>query len=167
MQEATAMAYEISTSIEIAATPQNVWAVLADLASYPQWHPAYRSVTGQLAAGSKLTITTTDPATGHPKTVKVKVLTAEPGTELQWSSKLLGIPVNKRRFLLSPSSGGSTLLMQTGTYRGLGGTRDMAAAQSIRSPTFRALSWRSTRPSSGKPRRGLRAPMSDIKDQDQ
>lgn len=116
------MAYEISTSIEIAATPQNVWAVLADLASYPQWHPAYRSVTGQLAAGSKLTITTTDPATGHPRTVKVKVLTAEPGTELRWASKLLGIPVNKRSFLLSPS-GGDTLLVQTGTYRGLGGPR--------------------------------------------
>jgi hypothetical protein len=33
-----AMAYEVSTSIEIAATPENVWAMLADLASYPQWH---------------------------------------------------------------------------------------------------------------------------------
>ena len=51
------MAYEISTTIEIAATPENVWAVLADLASYPKWHPVYWAVTGQLAAGSTLTIT--------------------------------------------------------------------------------------------------------------
>ena len=39
------MAYEISTTTEIAATPENVWAVLADLASYPKWHPMYQAVT--------------------------------------------------------------------------------------------------------------------------
>jgi|HubBroStandDraft_1064217.scaffolds.fasta_scaffold256751_1 hypothetical protein len=116
------MAYEVSTSIEIDATPENVWAVLADLASYPQWHPVFRSVTGQLAVGSKLIIRTTVPATGRPMTVRVKVLTVEPGTELRWASKLLGITISKRRFLLSPSGGG-TLLVQAATYRGLGGSR--------------------------------------------
>jgi uncharacterized protein YndB with AHSA1/START domain len=74
------MAYEVSTSIEIAATPENVWAVLADLASYPQWHPVFRSASGQLAVGSKLTIRTTVPATGHAMTAKVTVLTVEPGS---------------------------------------------------------------------------------------
>ena len=97
------MAHEVSTSIEIAATPENVWAVLADLASYPQWHPVFRSVTGQLAAGSKLTIMTTVPSTGRSMTVKVEVATVEPGSELRWASKLLGITISERRFLLSPS----------------------------------------------------------------
>ncbi|MGD0609453.1 MAG: hypothetical protein ABSA53_38505 [Streptosporangiaceae bacterium] len=55
-------------------------------------------------------------------TARVKVLTVEPGTELRWASKLLGITISKRRFLLSPSGGG-TLLVQDSTYRGLGGTR--------------------------------------------
>jgi hypothetical protein len=114
------MAYEVSTSIEIAATPENVWVVLTDLASYPQWHPVFRSVTGQLAPGSRLTIRTVVPATGHPMTARVKVLTVEPGTELRWASKLLGITISKRRFLLS-RSGGGTLLVQASTYRGLGG----------------------------------------------
>jgi hypothetical protein len=116
------MAYEVSTSVEIAATPENVWAVLADLASYPQWHPVFRSVTGQLAVGSRLTIVTTVPSTGRSMTVKVKVLTVEPGSELRWASKPLGITISKRRFLLSPSDGG-TLLVQDATYRGLGGSR--------------------------------------------
>src|ERR1700761_2555631 len=105
----TAMAYDVSTTIEIAATPDNVWAVLADLANYQKWHPVYLGVTGQLAAGSMLTITTTHPATGRTLTAKVKVRTAEPETELQWVSKMAGVTISKRVFLLSPAAGGTLL----------------------------------------------------------
>ena len=119
------MAYDVSTTIEIAATPDNVWAVLADLANYQQWHPVYLGVTGQLAAGGMLTITTTHPTTGRTMTAKVKVRTAEPETELQWVSKMAGVTISKRVFLLSPAAGG-TLLVQTGTYHGLGGGRGRA-----------------------------------------
>src|SRR6266536_989328 len=112
----TAMAYEISTTIEIAATPENVWAVLADLASYPQWHPMYQAVTGQLAAGSTLTITSTHPTSGRTMTAKVKVLTAEPDTELRWVSKLLGLTISEREFRLSSTTDG-TSLVQAGSYR--------------------------------------------------
>ena len=116
------MAYEIADSIQIAATPENVWAVLTDLGSYPQWHPAYQSVTGQLTVGSTLTIKTTSPRTGEPMKLKVTVLTVEPDSELAWASKLLGITTIKRRFLLHPADGG-TELTQAGTYRGFGGGR--------------------------------------------
>jgi hypothetical protein len=122
------MAYEISSSITIAASPGDVWAVLADLANYPQWHPAFQSVTGQLAVGSTLTIKTTSPATGNAITLKVKVLTVEPGTELAWASRLLGITTITRRFLLRPADGG-TELTQAGIYRGLGGSRGPGGAR--------------------------------------
>ena len=124
------MAYEVLTTIEIAATPENVWAVLTDLASYPDWHPMYLGVTGQLAAGSTLTITTTHPATGRTMTAKVRVRTADPSTELQWVSKPLGVTISKRTFRLSPTAGG-TSLMQAGTYRGLGGGRGRAMTKVI------------------------------------
>jgi hypothetical protein len=116
------MARDISHSIEIAATPEAVWAVLADLPNYPQWHPAYLSVAGQLAVGSTLTIKTTSPSTGNSVTLKVKVLTVEPDSELAWASRLAGVTTIKRRFLLRPMDGG-TELTQAGTYRGLGGGR--------------------------------------------
>ena len=116
------MAYEVSTTIEIAATPENVWAVLADLANYAKWHPVYLGVTGQLAAGSTLTITTTHPATGRTMTAKVKVRTAEPSRELRWVSKLAGVTISERVFRLTPAAGG-TSLEQAGTYRGIGGNR--------------------------------------------
>ena len=124
------MAYEVSTTIEIAATPENVWAVLADLANYAKWHPMYLGVTGQLAAGSTLTITTTHPKTGRTMTAKVNVRSAEPGTELRWASRLLGVTISKRTFRLSPAAGG-TLLVQTGTYRGLGGGRGRAITKVV------------------------------------
>jgi len=116
------MAYEVTTTIEVAATPENVWAVLADLASYPRWHPAFLSVTGTLAVGSTLTITTTHPTSGKKITGKVKVRTVEPGRELRWVSKMAGVTISNRVFTLSPDAGG-TSLTQSGTYRGLGGNR--------------------------------------------
>lgn len=35
----------ISASVDIAASPEEVWAVLADLDSYGEWNPFIRSVT--------------------------------------------------------------------------------------------------------------------------
>jgi hypothetical protein len=116
------MPYEITDAIKIAATPENVWAVLTELDDYPQWHPFYQSVTGQLTVGSTLTIKTTSPRTGEPVTLKVKVLTVEAGSELTWASQMAGITTIKRRFLLRADDDG-TDLTQAGTYRGLGGGR--------------------------------------------
>jgi hypothetical protein len=116
------MAHEVTTSIEIAATPENVWAVLSDLVSYPRWHPVFLSVTGQLDEGSTLTITTTHPTTGRKITGKVKVRAVEPDRELRWVSKMAGVTISERVFALSPDAAG-TSLVQSQTYRGLGGQR--------------------------------------------
>ena len=124
------MAYEISTTIEIAATPENVWAVLVDLASYSQWHPMYQAATGHLAAGSTLTITSSHPGSGRAVTAKVKVMTAEPDTELRWVSRMLGLPISERTFRLSPTADG-TSLEQAGTYRGIGRSHSRVTAKTI------------------------------------
>ncbi len=98
---------KISATIDITARPEPVWAVLADLASYPEWNPVFRKVSGQLIPGRRITITSTQPETGHTMTVKVKVLTAEPPTELRWGSSVLGIMNSEHSFILSPTSGGT------------------------------------------------------------
>jgi hypothetical protein len=117
-RDLTAMTAKISATIEIAAPPERVWAVLADLASYLEWNPVFREASGQLTPGNKITITSTQPETGHTMTVKVKVLTAEPAAELRWVSSVLGLMTGERSFILNPTSGG-TRLVQTQTYRGL------------------------------------------------
>jgi hypothetical protein len=78
----------------------------------------FREASGQVAVGNRITLTSTQPVTGHTMTVKVKVLTVEPATELRWVSSVLGLMTSKRSFTLSPANGG-TRLMQTQTYRGL------------------------------------------------
>ena len=108
----------ISAAIEIAATPERVWAVLADLGRYPQWNPVFREAAGQLAAGSRITLTSTHPDSGRTMTAKVKVLTAEPASELRWASSVLGVMTSERSFVLIPAGGG-TQLVQAGTYSGL------------------------------------------------
>src|SRR6201986_1657308 len=111
----TAMAYDIPTTTEIAPPPENVWAVLADLASYPQWHPMYQAGTGHLAAGNTLTITSTHPTSGRTITAQVRVLTREPYTDLRWGAKRHGRTIRERTFQGSSTAAG-TLLMQPGTY---------------------------------------------------
>ena len=109
---------EISAAAQIDASPQNVWAILADLASYPQWNPLFREASGQLAAGSTLTLKTVRPGTERVMSIKVKVLAAEPGAQLRWISSLPGIITGEHSFTLIPADGG-TRLVQTETYRGL------------------------------------------------
>ena len=109
---------EISAAVQIDAPPEKVWAILADLASYPQWNPLFREASGQPTAGSTLTLQTVRPGTERVMTIKVKVLTADPGAQLRWVSSLPGIITGEHNFALTPADGG-TRLVQTETYRGL------------------------------------------------
>ncbi len=112
------MSETISTAIEIDAAPERVWAVLTDLASYPEWHPVYRKVDGQALAGSRIRIESTHPRSGNSVSFKVTVLTAEPPSELTWRHSTAGLMFGVHSFVLSPIAGG-TQLVQSETYRGL------------------------------------------------
>jgi hypothetical protein len=109
---------EISATVQIDASPRQVWATLADLASYPHWNPLYREASGQLATGSTVMLKAVRPGTARAMTVKVKVLAAEPRAELRWVSRLPGIITGEHSFILTPADGG-TRLVQTENYRGL------------------------------------------------
>ncbi len=112
------MGTDISATIDIAATPERVWAVLTDFASYPAWNPVFCEVSGELAVGKQITIKTIQPSNDRAMTVKVKVVAAEPAAELRWVSRVLGVASTKRSFILSPDVHG-TQLTQTGSYQGL------------------------------------------------
>jgi hypothetical protein len=109
----------ISATVDIAATPQQVWAVLADLDAYPQWNPFIRSASGQVAEGAALTLRLV-PAQGRAMTFRPKVLAAEPGVLLRWIGRLImpGLFDGTHQFALE-DRGGHTRLTQSETFRGV------------------------------------------------
>ena len=109
----------ISASIDIAAAPERVWAVLADLHAYPEWNPFIRSASGQLAVGARLTLRMV-PTGGRAMTFRPTVLAARPGGLLRWIGRLVvpGIFDGTHQFALE-DLGGHTRLTQSETFRGL------------------------------------------------
>jgi hypothetical protein len=109
----------ISASIDIAAPPDQVWAVLADLDSYKEWNPFIQSASGQLTEGAKLTLGLV-PAEGRPATFRPRVLVAKPGVMLRWIGRLImpGIFDGTHQFALE-DRGGSTHLTQSESFSGI------------------------------------------------
>jgi hypothetical protein len=109
---------EMSATIEIAAPPQAVWAVLVDLSRYPDWNPVFREAAGEIATGKRIRLRSVHPANGRMMTVKPKIVSADPGTELRWASSLPGIISGEHSFRLTAADGG-TRLVQSESFRGL------------------------------------------------
>ena len=109
----------ISESVDIAASPRQVWAVLADLDAYKEWNPFIQSASGQLTVGSTLTLRLV-PAQGRALTFRPKVLAAQPGVLLCWIGRLVlpGIFDGTHQFELQ-DLGGSTRVTQSETFRGV------------------------------------------------
>ena len=108
----------VSATTQIDAAPMAVWAVLTDLSKYPEWNPLFREASGQVAAGERITLRAVQPANGRLMTVRARIVAADPGAELRWTSNLPGIMSGEHSFVLTPLGGG-TRLAQTEIYGGL------------------------------------------------
>jgi hypothetical protein len=107
----------VSSTIDIDAPPAEVWAVLTDLAAYPQWNPLFPQASGQIAVGERLTLASR-PTAGRAMTIRPKVLAVQPGAELRWVSNLPGVIGGEHSFILT-AVGSGTRLVQSETFRGL------------------------------------------------
>jgi hypothetical protein len=109
----------ISAAVDIAATPEQVWAVLTDLDAYHDWNPFIQSASGQLTEGAALTLRLV-PAQGRAMTFRPRVLAVQPGKLLRWIGRLImpGIFDGTHQFALE-DLGGHTRLTQSETFRGV------------------------------------------------
>jgi hypothetical protein len=111
---------EIRSETTIEGTPDEVWGVLSDFASYPEWNPGMAQVLGEANAGTRLHIRFQLNG-GRVMTMKPTVLVAEPGRELRWLGRLLlpGIFDGEHRFEIHEAEPGRVRFVQGERFKGL------------------------------------------------
>ncbi len=107
------MSIVLSTEIDIAATPEEVWAVLSDFTSYGEWSNFSR-VTGTAETGSTLAMRMPG------MTFRSTVTAAEPNSTLQWSARIISAKLflGQHTFTLTRRADGTTHLDNTETFSG-------------------------------------------------
>ena len=111
--------YTLAASIQIQATPQQVWAVLADTADYPAWNPFIVTSRGPLRVGATLTNVMHD-ASGNT-TFTPTVLVVQPGRELRWIGRVGpgGIFDGEHTFTITQIRPGVVLFTQREDFTGV------------------------------------------------
>jgi len=124
------MKREISHTIQIDASPEAVWAVLTDSASFPAWNPFIRRLDGELRVGARLSVTVQPPGR-RSSSFRPTVLAADRARELRWLGRVLipGIFDGEHRLVLEPTASGGTRFTQAERFAGIlvrlvGGTLD-------------------------------------------
>jgi hypothetical protein len=111
---------QISHTIEIAASPAEVWAVVSDTAAFPTWNPFIRKLEGKLQTGAKLSVTI-EPPGRRSTNFRPTVLAAQPGRELRWLGRILipGVFDGEHSLVLEPTATGGTRFTQGERFSGI------------------------------------------------
>jgi hypothetical protein len=121
----------VTATTQIDAPAMDVWAILADLSSYPQWNPLFPEASGEVVKDGRIQLTTRQPGTGRMMTIKPRILVAEPGAELRWAASVPGLIGGEHSFVLTAQDGG-TRLVHSESFTGLlvaFAAKTLAAAQ--------------------------------------
>jgi len=111
---------QISESLEMAAAPRQVWAVLTDLPGYERWNPFIVSASGSAVVGEKITARLQPPG-GSGMTFRPRLTIVETDRRFAWLGHLLvpGLFDGAHEFTLEPTADGGTRFTQCETFSGL------------------------------------------------
>ncbi|MEN0063950.1 MAG: SRPBCC family protein [Myxococcota bacterium] len=101
----------LRSSVNVPASPEAVWAVLADVPRWPLWCPPVRRIThfAELTTGGRVAYVL-GMGPGIPVTFDVELQIVEPPQRLQWTStKWWGVR-GTRAFQLRPIDGGTEVV---------------------------------------------------------
>lgn len=110
----------IRTEIEIDASAERVWTILADLPAYAEWNPLIREAGGNVVEGGRIDLFICAPGLASRR-VRVKLLRVDPGRELRWLGRLFAPNLldGDHSFELDPVRPGRVRVVQKETFRGL------------------------------------------------
>jgi hypothetical protein len=80
--------FTIAHELEIAARPEEVWAVLIDFDRYSEWNPYVLALSGALKVGGTLEVTIRQANWPEPLTVTPTLIRAETDTVLHWQGRV-------------------------------------------------------------------------------
>ncbi len=100
---------EYRAEIIIPATPEQVWDVLMDTASYSEWNPVFVQVDGQYSVGSNVT-NHVQPPTGDIIKIENQVLELEKSRRLRQTGGVTGIITFDHSWTLEPVDGGTKVI---------------------------------------------------------
>lgn len=111
---------QLHTQIDIHATPERIWQVLTDFASYPEWNPFIQQIEGVVAVGEKLRIRVQPPGQSAMRFTP-RLLDVKPAQSLRWLGHLLmpGLLDGEHHFGLHPQDHRTTRLVHSESFTGL------------------------------------------------
>jgi hypothetical protein len=110
----------VATHVSIRASPEQVWAVLIDFASYREWNPFICEASGEPIAGARLRVCIRPPG-GKALEFRPVVKEASEGRRLKWLGHFLapGLFDGHHTFAIDAGSAGEVLFRQEEEFRGV------------------------------------------------
>ena len=107
---------ELRTEIDVTASPEAVWETLSDFGGYWRWNPMVVAAEGRAAEGERVSLSYRSNVGLH-LSFEVRLTRVEPGRELRWLGRRLGV-VGDHYFRLEPDGRGGTHLVHGEIFRG-------------------------------------------------
>src|SRR5215204_353462 len=111
---------ELHSQIEIDAGQERVWGILTDFASYPQWNPFTRRISGEPKVGERLDVRL-EPPDSRGISLRPTVLSAEPNRKLRWLGHLFvpGLFDGEHSLSIQPLAENRVRFIQSEMFKGV------------------------------------------------
>ena len=114
----TSSAFRMDCAVRctIHATPDRIWGLLTDAASFPRWNSTVTKIDGSIAPGETLKL---EVPAAPGRVFKPKVTAFEPSRSMTWSDGFAPMFKGVRTFTLSPNGDGSVTFHMAEVFTGV------------------------------------------------
>lgn len=115
-KRASTFRLEYRVAVEIAASPDKVWALLTNAADFPRWNSTVTSIEGEISEGQRIAVRV---PLAPNRVFKPRVTASERARRMVWSDGAAPMFKGERTFLLDPRGDGSTLFSMSEVFTGV------------------------------------------------